>query len=365
MRLGYHTGYWSAGPPPGAQDAVLAAERLGFDSVWTAEAYGSDALTPLAWWGARTSRVRLGTAIAQLSARTPTAAAMAALTLDHLSGGRFVLGLGASGPQVVEGWYGQPYPRPLARTREYVAVVRQVLAREAPVAFAGDFYRLPLGPDEGAGLGKALRSTVHPLRADLPIHLAAEGPRNIAMSAEIADGWLPLFYAPRMDHEYRALLAEGFALRDPALRDPSRFEVTATVPVVLGADVESAADQVRPFVALYAGGMGAKGANFHRNVLDRLGYGEACDEIQAHFLAGDRARAAAAVPTELVTDIGLVGTVRDVREQLAAWRRTAVTTLLVQGDPRQLAAVAEALAPLTDDEPRTSADPDGGAEDRA
>ena len=213
MRLGYHTGYWSAGPPPGAQEAVLGAEQLGFDSVWTAEAYGSDALTPLAWWGARTSRIRLGTAIAQISARTPTAAAMAALTLDHLSGGRFVLGLGASGPQVVEGWYGQPYPKPLARTREYVSIVRQVLAREAPVTFDGQFYRLPLPADEGSGLGKALRSTVHPLRADLPIHLAAEGPRNIAMSAEIADGWLPLFYSPRMDGEYRTLLAEGFAKR--------------------------------------------------------------------------------------------------------------------------------------------------------
>src|SRR5215211_5059829 len=162
MRLGYHTGYWSAGPPPGAAEAVVAAERLGFDSVWTAEAYGSDALTPLAWWGSRTSRIRLGTAVAQISARTPTAAAMAALTLDHLSGGRFTLGLGASGPQVVEGWYGQPYPRPLAR--------------EAPVTHDGAFYQLPL--QGGSGLGKPLRSTVHPLRADLPIHLAAEGPKN-------------------------------------------------------------------------------------------------------------------------------------------------------------------------------------------
>ncbi|HUX69894.1 MAG TPA: LLM class flavin-dependent oxidoreductase, partial [Cellulomonadaceae bacterium] len=189
MRLGYHTGYWSAGPPPGAQDAVLAAERLGFDSVWSAEAYGSDALTPLAWWGASTTRVRLGTAIAQMSARTPTATAMAALTLDHLSGGRFVLGLGVSGPQVVEGWYGQPYPRPLARTREYVQVIRQVLARERPVTIDGAFYQLPLRG--GTGLGKALRSTVHPLRADLPIHLAAEGPKNVALAAEIADGWLP------------------------------------------------------------------------------------------------------------------------------------------------------------------------------
>lgn len=344
MLLGYHTGYWSAGPPPGAADAVLAADRLGLDSVWTAEAYGSDALTPLAWWGSRTSRVRLGTAIAQIAARTPTATAMAALTLDHLSGGRFVLGLGVSGPQVVEGWYGQPYPRPLARTREYVAIVRDVLRREGPVRADGAFYRLPLPADEGSGLGKALRSTVHPLRANLPIHLAAEGPRNIALAAEIADGWLPLFYAPRMDAELRGLLADGFARRPAGARPVEEFEVTATVPVVLGPDVEQAADAVRPFVALYAGGMGAKGANFHSDALARLGYGEACAEIQAHYLAGDRARAAAAVPTELVRDVALVGPPDEVRAQVRAWRDTAVTTLLIQADPDQLPRIAELLA---------------------
>lgn len=344
MRLGYHTGYWSAGPPPGAAEAVLAADRLGLDSVWTAEAYGSDAFTPLAWWGARTERVRLGTAVAQVAARTPTATAMAALTLDHLSGGRFTLGLGVSGPQVVEGWYGQPYPRPLARTREFVAIVRDVLRREGPVRAGGPFYRLPLPEDEGSGLGKALRSTVHPLRADLPIHLAAEGPKNIALAAEIADGWLPLFYAPRLDDEFRGLLAEGFDRRLAGTRAVEEFEVTATVPVVLGADVESAADAVRPFVALYAGGMGAKGANFHANALARLGYAEACAEIQAHYLAGDRARAAAAVPTELVRDVALVGTSDDVREQATAWRGTAVTTLLVQAAPEQLEQIAGLLA---------------------
>ena len=342
MRLGYSLGYWSAGPPPGALETVIAAERLGFDSVWTSEAYGSDAFTPLAWWGSRTERVRLGTAIAQISARTPTATAMAALTLDHLSGGRFVLGLGASGPQVVEGWYGQPYPRPLARTREFVAIVREVLAREAPVTFDGAFYRLPLPADEGAGLGKALRSTVHPLRGDLPIHLAAEGPKNVALAAEIADGWLPMFYSPRMDAEYRDLLAQGFAARSDD-RAPAAVEVVAPVPVVLAESVEAAVEQIRPFVALYAGGMGAKGANFHRNVLDRLGYGDVCDEIQTHYLAGDRARAAAAVPVELVQDVALVGTPDDVRSQLPAWRSTAITTLVVQGDARTLPAVAAVL----------------------
>ncbi|NMR19633.1 LLM class F420-dependent oxidoreductase [Cellulomonas fimi] len=347
MRLGYHTGYWSAGPPRGALEAVLEAERLGFDSVWTAEAYGSDALTPLAWWGARTSTIRLGTAIAQLSARTPTAAAMAALTLDHLSGGRFTLGLGASGPQVVEGWYGQPYTRPLARTREYVAIVREVLAREAPVTFDGAFYPLPLR-EGGTGLGKPLRSTVHPLRADLPIHLAAEGPKNVALAAEIADGWLPLFYSPRMDATYRELLADGFARRAPSHpgrgpRPVEEFEVSATVPVVVHDDAERAADAVRPFIALYAGGMGAKGANFHRDVLARLGYGDACDEIQSLYLAGRREEAAAAVPLELVQDIALVGPPDAIRSGLAAWRQTAVTTLLVQADPASLALLAETL----------------------
>jgi F420-dependent oxidoreductase-like protein len=348
MRLGYHTGYWSAGPPVGAQEAVLAAERLGFDSVWTAEAYGSDALTPLAWWGSRTSRIRLGTAIAQISARTPTAMAMAALTLDHLSGGRFTLGLGVSGPQVVEGWYGQPYPRPLARTREYIAIVRDVLRRESPVTYDGTFYRLPLPATEGSGLGKALRSTVHPLRADLPVHLAAEGPKNVALAAEIADGWLPMFFSPRMDARYREQLADGFARRSAGARPVEEFEITATVPVVVGDDIERAADVVRPFIALYAGGMGAKGANFHRDVLDRLGYAEACDEIQAHYLAGDRVRAAAAVPLELVQDIALVGPAEEIRSRLAAWQATPVTTLLVQADPRMLPLLRDLLA----DDPR-------------
>ena len=351
MRLGYHTGYWSTGPPPGVSEAVQQAERLGFDSVWTAEAYGSDAFTPLAWWGAHTSTIRLGTAIAQLAARTPTATAMAALTLDHLCGGRFTLGLGVSGPQVVEGWYGQPYPRPLARTREYVAIVREVLAREAPVAFDGEFYTLPLRA--GTGLGKPLRSTVHPLRADLPIHLAAEGPKNIALAAEIADGWLPLFYSPRMDAGYRELLADGFARRGTSPgRGPGpreQFEVSATVPVVVADDVQQAADAVRPFIALYAGGMGAKGANFHRDVLVRLGYGDACDEIQAHFLAGRRAEAAAAVPLELVQDVALVGPPAKIRADLARWQQTAVTTIVVQGDANALAVVAAALG--TDRQP--------------
>lgn len=347
MRIGLHTGYWSAGPPPGMAAAVRAADHAGVDSVWTAEAYGSDAFTPLAWWGAGTSRIRLGTAVAQMYARTPTATAMAALTLDHLSGGRFVLGLGASGPQVVEGWYGQPYRRPLARTREYVDIVREVLARER-VTYDGAFFQLPLREDAPAradnrptGLGRALRPTVHPLRADLPIHLAAEGPKNIALAAEIADGWLPLFYAPRLDAEFRGLLDDGFARRADARSPRADFEVCATVPVVVDDDVERAADRVRPFFALYIGGMGAKGANFHLDAVARLGYREACEDIQRLYLAGRRDEAAAAVPIELVEDVALVGPAHKIRTELGSWRRTAVTTLVVQGDEAALCAVLQ------------------------
>jgi F420-dependent oxidoreductase-like protein len=344
MRIGIHTGYWSAGPPPGIQEAIVAADRLGVDSVWTAEAYGSDAFTPLAWWGSHTSRIRLGTAVAQMSARTPTATAMAALTLDHLSGGRAILGLGVSGPQVVEGWYGQPYPRPLARTREYVEIVREVIARQGPVTYDGQFYQLPLTGEGTTGLGKALRSTVHPLRPEIPIHLAAEGPKNISLAAEVADGWLPLFYSPRMDPLFRGLLDEGFAKRSDGRSPAAGFEVSATVPVVVADDVEEAADKVRPFIALYVGGMGAKGANFHRDALDRLGYSGACDEIQAHYLAGRKAEAVAAVPTALVEDVALVGPEAKIARDLEAWRRTAVTTLLVQGDPTAVRTVAGLLA---------------------
>ncbi len=341
LRLGFHTGYWSAGPPAGAAEAVAAADDLGLDSVWTAEAYGSDAFTPLAWWGSRTTRTRLGTGIAQMPARTPTATAMAALTLDHLSGGRAILGLGASGPQVVEGWYGQPYPRPLERTREYVDVVRQVLRREAPVTLDGRHYQLPY--PGGTGQGKPLRATVHPLRADLPVHLAAQGPKNTALAAEIADGWLPAFFSPALDESYRAALAEGFARRSADLSPADSFEVSATVPVALGRDVEAAASAVRPHVALYVGGMGSATTNFHREALERLGHEAACAEVARRWAAGDRAGAAAAVPTELVLDVALVGTPAQVRDQARAWRRSVVTTLIVQTDPRALPAVVDAL----------------------
>ncbi len=248
LKLGLNTGYWAAGPPDGAVEAIAEAERLGFDSIWTAESYGSDVLTPLAWWGASTERVRLGTAIMQMSARTPAAAAMAAMTMDHLSDGRFVLGLGVSGPQVVEGWYGQHFPKPLARTREYVSIVRDIVARGGRVEAPGPHYPLPVA--EGTGLGKPLKSTPHPVRDRIPIFLGAEGPKNVALAGEIADGWLALFYSPHHDDFYRQALTEGLS-RDGAHHDLDAFEVVATVPLIVHDDVEEAADWLRPMYALY------------------------------------------------------------------------------------------------------------------
>jgi F420-dependent oxidoreductase-like protein len=342
IKLGYNTGYWSAGPPKGALDAVKKAEELGFHSIWTAEAYGSDALTPLAWWGAHTERVKLGTAIMQMTARTPAAAAMAAITLDHLSGGRFILGLGASGPQVVEGWYGEPYPRPLARTREYVEIVRKIIARDEPVEFHGDFYDMPYQGEDGAGLGKALKSTVHPLRNEIPIYLAAEGPKNVALSAEICDGWMPLFFSPKEDAFYRNCLDEGFARSsDPSKRE--RFEVTATVMVLPGDDAEKCADMVRPFLALYAGGMGAKGANFHYEVFARMGYGDVADTVQELYLAGKKQEAAAAIPLAMVEDVALVGPPDKIRDELDRWRETCITEFLLSGPAMALPSFAELI----------------------
>jgi F420-dependent oxidoreductase-like protein len=332
LKLGYNTGYWGSGPPAGALDAIQEAERLGFDSIWTAEAYGSDCLTPLAWWGAHTSKVNLGTAIVQMSARTPAATAMAAMTLDHLSGGRFILGLGASGPQVVEGWYGQPYPRPLARTREYVQVVREIVAREKPVEFHGDFYDMPL--QGGMGLGKPLKSTIHPVRKQIPIYLGAEGPKNVALAGEICDGWLPLFFSPKEDAWYRKHLGEGFAASGEAGK-ADRFEVAATLMIIPGDDVEKCADMVRPFLALYAGGMGAKGANFHFEVFARMGYEAEATKIQELYLAGRKDEAIASVPLQMVQDVALVGPMDKIKGELEQWRETCITTFLVSG-PKQV-----------------------------
>jgi F420-dependent oxidoreductase-like protein len=337
LRLGLNVGYWSAGPPAGAAEMIAEAERLGYDSLWTAEAYGSDALMPLAWWGASTERLRLGTGIVQISARTPAATAMAAMTLDHLSGGRLILGLGVSGPQVVEGWYGQPFAKPLARMREYIGILRQIWAREGPLSSDGPHYPLPL---PGTELGKPLKSTIHPLRKDIPIFLAAEGPKNIALAGELCDGWLALFYSPHHDAFYREALNEGFA-RPGARHRAEDFEVTAGVPLIVTDDIEGTANAMRPMYALYFGGMGAKGANFHANVAVRMGYEAEVARIQELYLSGHKAEAAAAVPTELIEKLTLIGSKEKIRHDLEAWRDSIVTTLLIAGDAANLRTAAE------------------------
>ncbi len=338
LRLGLSIGYWAGGPPPGAAESVLEAESLGFDSVWTAEAYGSDALMPLAWWGAATERIKLGTSIVQISARTPAATAMAAMTLDHLSGGRLILGLGVSGPQVVEGWYGQPFEKPLARMREYIGLLRDIWAREGPVTNDGPHYPLPL--PGGTGLGKPLKASIHPLRSDIPIYLAAEGPKNIALAGELCDGWLALFYSPHHDGFYRDALDEGLS-RTGARRSKADFEVAASVPLIITDDIEAAADAVRPMYALYFGGMGARGTNFHANVAIRMGYEAEVAKIQELYLGGHKAEAAAAVPTKLVEQLTLIGPMDKIRDDLEAWRESIVTTILIGGDPATLRSAAE------------------------
>ena len=342
LKLGLNTGFWASGAPsPAALEAVKEAERLGFDSIWTSEAYGCDVLTPLAWWGSQTQTVRLGTAIMQMSARRPTAAAMAAMTMDHLSGGRFILGLGVSGPQVVEGWYGEPFAKPLARTREYVSIVRNAIARQEPVASDGAHYPLPANGREGiTGLGKPLKSTLHPLRERIPLCLGAEGPKNIALTAEIADGWLALFYSPHHDAElYRPSLEEGFARRDGPHDD---FEIHASIPFVVHDDVERAADLIRPRLALYFGGMGARSMNFHREVPVRMGYEAEARKIQELYMDGKKDEAAAAVPTRLVEQLALIGPADKIRHDLEAWRESSVTSLLIEpGPPERLRQAAE------------------------
>ena len=331
MKLGLQLGYWGAQPPTNHAELVEAAEEVGFDTVFTAEAWGSDAYTPLAWWGRQTTRLRLGTSVIQLSARTPTACAMAALTLDHLSGGRHILGLGVSGPQVVEGWYGAKFPKPLARTREYIDIVRQVLAREAPVTSAGPHYPLPLTGEGTAGLGKPLKPIVHPLRADIPIMLGAEGPKNVALAAEICDGWLPLFYSPRLAPMYNEWLDEGFA-RPGARRSREDFEICATAQVVVTDDRPAVLELIKPHLALYMGGMGAEDTNFHADVYRRMGYSVVVDEVTTLFRSGrpdGKDQAAKVIPDELVDDAAIVGDVDYVRKQIAAWEAAGVTMMVV------------------------------------
>ncbi|MCW2593642.1 MAG: oxidoreductase [Mycobacterium sp.] len=328
MKLGLQLGYWGANAPTDHAELVAAAEEAAFDTVFTAEAWGSDAYTPLAWWGRETTRMRLGTSVIQLSARTPTACAMAALTLDHLSGGRHILGLGVSGPQVVEGWYGQKFPKPLARTREYVDILRQVWAREAPVHSAGPHYPLPLTGEGTTGLGKNLKPITHPLRADIPIMLGAEGPKNVALAAEICDGWLPIFYSPRIADMYNEWLDEGFA-RPGARRTRETFEICATAQVVITDDRPAIMELMKPHLALYMGGMGAEDTNFHADVYRRMGYADVVDEVTALFRSDRKDQAAAVIPDELVDDSAIVGNLDYVREQIKAWEAAGVTMMVI------------------------------------
>ncbi len=338
LRLGWHMGYWGRSKPDGVPETLAMIESLGYDSVWSAESWGSDAISPLAWWGSQTTTLRLGTNLMQMSARQPAAAAMAAATIDHLSGGRFCLGLGLSGPQVVEGWYGRSFRQPLARTREYVSIVRSVLAREEKVTAPGPHYPLPA--NDGLGLGKPLNIMTHPLRADVPIFLGAEGPKNLALTAEIADGWFPIFYAPKHESLYWPHLEQGFA-RPTARHTADDFEVLATVTVSIDDDIEAAYDRMRPAIALYVGGMGAETMNFHADVFRRLGHEEHVDKIQGLFLGGHQAEAIAAVPKEMIEEICLVGPRDKVRDDIAAWRESRVTTMLIGGSPDLLRTMAE------------------------
>ena len=336
MRLGLQLGY---DDPVSAVALAEEADRLGFDSVWTSEAWGADAVTPLAWIAARTARIGLGTAVMQMPARTPATTAMTVATLDHLSGGRVRLGLGTSGPQVVEGWHGQPWGKPLTRTREYVEIVRTAL-RRGTVEHHGDHYDIPYSGPSATGLGKPLKMILRPLRADVPIYLAAIGPRNVALAAEIADGWLPIFFSPeRVREVHGPHLEKGFAVRGGR---PGDFDIAPLVPVVVADDVGAARDFLKPMLALYVGGMGARGANFYNRLACRYGYEAEAAEIQELYLGGRKNDAAAAVPDALVDEIALIGDRARIAYRLKAWRASGVTTLNLQArQPEALQLLAE------------------------
>ena len=322
LSLGLQLGYWGALAPGNHVELAVEAEKLGFDSVWTAESWGNDCFTPLAWIGAHTSSIRLGTSVAQLSARTPTACAMATLALDHLSGGRMILGLGVSGPQVVEGWYGQPYSKPVTRTREYVEIIRKVLAREAPVTSEGEFYPLPYTGPGAWGMGKPLKPITHPLRADVPIFIGAEGPRNVTQTARIADGWLPLYYSPYRQEVYADQLVDA----------REGFEISPTVVISLNDDLEQALYPVKAMLGFYIGGMGAAKRNFHKELMARMGYPDEAERVQQLFLAGKQDEAINAVPDQFADEISLVGPRERIAEKLNDWEQSPVTSLLIHGD---------------------------------
>lgn len=344
MKLGLYLGY-SGARMELPVESVLEAERLGWDSVWTAEAYGSDAVTPLAYLAALTSRIKLGTAIMQIPARTPAMTAMTAMTLDALSGGRMLVGLGLSGPQVVEGWHGQPYGKPAARLREYVAILRKIWARDEPVEFHGEEYNLPYTGPGATGLGKPLKSILH--GRNMPIYLATLGPNNIRLTAQIADGWIPAFFSPYRMDVFRPDLEAGFA-RAGGGKSMKDFDIVATCNVVITDDVKAGLQAVKPGIALYVGGMGARQKNFYNELMQRYGYAEPAARIQELYLAGRKAEAEAAVPDELADEMSLIGPVERIRERYRAWEDSGVGTLLVSNrDPRVLRLMAELTGSLS------------------
>jgi F420-dependent oxidoreductase-like protein len=320
MKLGVHIGYWGLGLSSADQLAIVQeAERLGYDSVWTAEAYGSDAATVLGWLAGQTSKIRLGSGIFQMPARSAAMTAMTAATIDQLSHGRMILGIGSSGPQVAEGWHGQRFARQLARTREYVAVVRMALARER-LEFHGDTLELPL-PD---GPGKALKLTISPVQEHIPIYLAAIGPKNTALAGEIADGWIPTLFSPEHVSELRPLLEEGAARSNKSLE---HFDIAPTVNVFVTDDIESARNAMRPFIALYVGGMGSRKQNFYNQLVVRYGFEPEAKQVQDLYLEGKREEAMAAIPDALIDSVSLCGPPDVVRERLAIYRDAGVGTL--------------------------------------
>jgi F420-dependent oxidoreductase-like protein len=334
LKLGLQLGYWTAQPPAGRELIELAqkVEALGFDSIWTGESWSSDAFSPLVWVAAHTSRIKLATGIAQMSARSPVTMAMHAMTLDALSDGRFRLGIGVSGPQVVEGWYGRPFGQPLARTREYIDILRQVWRREEPVTNAGPHYPLPYDGPGAVGLGKPLKMITHPPRPDIPVYLGAEGPKNVRLATEIADGWIPLYYSPTRPEVYADQLADT----------PEGFEIAVNVTVTVADDVAQALLPVKGMLGFYIGGMGAKGRNFHTDLMARMGFEEEAHRIQDLFFAGKREEAVLAVPDEFADEISLVGPPARIRERIEAWRKTPVTTLLIGSrDPEALRLLAD------------------------
>ena len=342
MKIGIMLGY-AAQEIELPVELIQAAEAQGVYAVWTAEAYGSDAVTPLAWLGAKTKTIKLGTAIMQMPGRTPANTAMTAMTLNQLSGGRFLLGLGLSGPQVVEGWHGKSYAKPLTRTREYVEIVRRIFRREERLSFEGELFTIPYQGEDRTGLGKPLKSTLC-AQPDIPIYLASIGPKNVRLTAEIADGWLPIFFSPdRFDEIYGSWIAEGLA-KTPG-KTMEDFDIAPTVSVVCDDDLDRAYNALRPALALYVGGMGAKGKNFYHNLACRYGYEEAADEIQDLYLSGKKAEAMAKVPKELIDEVALVGPADRIKERMALWSGSPVSTMnLAVADAKSLLAVTSAFS---------------------